>query len=117
MIPYPRWEDFLDLSLEEIRFYGGNNVQVMRRMKALISDLISALPHERHKPLLQFQQRLDAGIGKAFGTQKTGSRLLSKTGKGWVIRGDTLSLLQHSRRRSPTEQQPIEARPHISDRQ
>ena len=66
VIPRPRWEDFLDLSLEEIRFYGGNSVQVMRRMKALISDLILALPQERHRPLQLYQQRLDAAIGKAF---------------------------------------------------
>ena len=86
-----RWEDFLDLAFEEIRFYGANSVQVMRRMKALISDLISALPQERHKPLLQYQQRLTPRLAEPSRTRKTGSRLSSKTGKDWVIRGDTLS--------------------------
>jgi len=67
VISYPGWEDFLDLAFEEIRFYGANSVQVMRRMKALVSDLISALPQERHKSLLHFQQRLSTSIGKSFG--------------------------------------------------
>jgi uncharacterized membrane protein len=66
VIPYPGWEDLLDLAFEEIRFYGANSVQIMRRMKALITDLIAALPQERHAPLLQYRQRLDAAIGKAF---------------------------------------------------
>jgi hypothetical protein len=35
-------------------------------MNALVSDLIFALPEERHKPLLQYQQRLDATIARSF---------------------------------------------------
>ena len=38
LIPFPSWEDFLLLAFDEIRFYGANSVQVMRRMKALVSD-------------------------------------------------------------------------------
>jgi hypothetical protein len=48
VIPHPSWEDFLVLAFEEIRFYGATSVQVMRPMNALVSDLISALPQERH---------------------------------------------------------------------
>src|ERR1700756_3954086 len=32
------------LAFDEIRLYGAKSVQVMRRMKALASDLIAALP-------------------------------------------------------------------------
>lgn len=35
-------------------------------MRALISDLISGLPQERHKPLRHYQERLDATIAKSF---------------------------------------------------
>jgi uncharacterized membrane protein len=66
VISYPGWEDFLDLAFEEIRFCGANSVQVMRRMKALVSDLISALPQERHQPLLHYQERLSTSIGRSF---------------------------------------------------
>jgi uncharacterized membrane protein len=66
VIPHPAWNDFLTLAFEEIRFYGANNVQVMRRLNALVSDLISALPEVRHKPLLEYQRRLDATIARSF---------------------------------------------------
>ena len=66
VVPYPAWEDFLILAFEEIRFCGATSVQVMRRMNALISDLVSALPQERHQPLLQYRQRLEATIAKSF---------------------------------------------------
>jgi uncharacterized membrane protein len=49
VIPHPAWEDFLILAFEEIRFYGATSVQVERRMNALVSDLILALPQERQE--------------------------------------------------------------------
>jgi uncharacterized membrane protein len=62
----PSWKNFLDLAFTEIRCYGAGNVQVMRRMKAMLSDLIEALPDER-RPSLRFQQeRLDATIARSF---------------------------------------------------
>ena len=65
-IPYPTWDDFLILAFDEIRYCGASSVQVMRRMKALIADLIGALPPERHASLRHFQKRLDATIAKSF---------------------------------------------------
>lgn len=44
VISHPTWEDFLTLAFDEIRFRGATSLQVMRRMKALIGDLFSALP-------------------------------------------------------------------------
>jgi uncharacterized membrane protein len=44
VVPVPNWEDFTILAFDEIRLYGAKSVQVMRRMKALASDLIAALP-------------------------------------------------------------------------
>ena len=66
--PHPSWEDFIALAFDEIRVYGSNSVQVMRRMKALAGDLIDWLPKERHKPLLRYQKRLDASIARSFDT-------------------------------------------------
>ena len=66
VIPYPSWDDFLTLAFDEIRHYGADSVQVMRRMKALAADLIVALPAERHAALRQHQQRLDAQIARTF---------------------------------------------------
>jgi uncharacterized membrane protein len=66
VIPHPRWEDFVVLAFEEIRFYGATSVQVMRRMKALISDLISVLPDERQQAVTHFQERLNSTILRSF---------------------------------------------------
>jgi uncharacterized membrane protein len=66
VIPEPTWEDFLALALDEIRYYGATSVQIMRRMRALISDLISFLPKERHTTLRHHRERLDLTIARSF---------------------------------------------------
>ncbi len=66
VVPYPTWEDFLRLAFDEIRFCGATSVQVMRRMNALITDLITALPSERHPALEHHRQRLNATIARSF---------------------------------------------------
>jgi hypothetical protein len=38
----------------------------MRRMKALISDLIQTLPEERHEALRGHQRRMDSTITRSF---------------------------------------------------
>jgi len=62
----PTWDDFLDLAFSEIRSYGADSKQVMRRMKALLTDLIAALPEERHPSLKRQQRRLDTIIARSF---------------------------------------------------
>jgi uncharacterized membrane protein len=66
IVPFPSWEDFLLLSFEEIRHYGADSVQVMRRMLALVSDLMAILPVERRPALLYWQERLHSGISRSF---------------------------------------------------
>jgi uncharacterized membrane protein len=65
-MPVPTWDDFLRLGLDEIRFCGANSVQVMRRMKALIKNLLVVLPDERHVALRHWEQRLQATIKRTF---------------------------------------------------
>lgn len=65
-IPVPSWDDFLHLAFEEILSCGAKSVQVMRRMKALVADLLSVLPAQRHTTLKYWQQRLQASIAKSF---------------------------------------------------
>ncbi|HTT09797.1 MAG TPA: DUF2254 domain-containing protein [Burkholderiaceae bacterium] len=66
VIPYPAWHDFLELAFDEIRYCGASSVQVMRRMKALIADLITALPEERRASLRDHQRRLEATVARSF---------------------------------------------------
>jgi uncharacterized membrane protein len=69
-VPHPTWNDFLRLGFDEICFCGATSVQVMRRMRALISDLIAALPQERHPALEHHRERLNATIARSFANEE-----------------------------------------------
>jgi uncharacterized membrane protein len=66
VVPFPSWDDLLRLAFDEICCYGASSVQVMRRMNALISDLIRAVPEERRPALRYWEVRLKATIGRSF---------------------------------------------------
>jgi uncharacterized membrane protein len=66
VIQFPAWADFLTLGLEEIRLYGATSIQVMRRMEAMLADLMATLPPERQAALRYCQQRLDSTISRSF---------------------------------------------------
>jgi uncharacterized membrane protein len=52
----PNWEDFVALAVTEIRQFGGNSIQVTRRMRAMLEDLIPMMPAQRS---LALKQELD----------------------------------------------------------
>ena len=66
IVPFPTWEDFLRLALDEIRFCGATSVQVMRRMMALIKGLRAVLPAERHEALSNWERRVQQMIARTF---------------------------------------------------
>jgi uncharacterized membrane protein len=70
VIPFPAWEDFVRLALDEILFCGANSIQVMRRMNALVSDLILVVPEERRAVLKYWQGRLKASIARSFADEQ-----------------------------------------------
>jgi uncharacterized membrane protein len=43
----PDWEDFVKLAVTEIRHFGGASIQVARRLRAMLENLIQTLPEER----------------------------------------------------------------------
>lgn len=66
LMHFPAWEDFLRLAFEEIRLYGATSVQVMRRMKALLNQLISLLPDERRPALRHWRERLQSTVERTY---------------------------------------------------
>jgi len=66
VVPFPTWQDFLRLALDEIRFCGANSVQVTRRIMALIKSLRAVLPAERHAALRNWERRVKATITRSF---------------------------------------------------
>lgn len=53
----PEWEDFVHLAVTEIRHYGRDSIQIMRRLRAMLENLIQTLP-ERRAPMLQLELSL-----------------------------------------------------------
>jgi uncharacterized membrane protein len=53
----PNWEDFVHLAVTEVRQYGRGSIQVTRRLRAMLDNLIEILP-ERRAPLLRRELRL-----------------------------------------------------------
>ena len=49
----PDWEDFVTLAVTEIRQYGGASIQIARRLRAMLENLIQTLPESRAPPLRQ----------------------------------------------------------------
>ena len=55
----PNWDDFVHIAFTEIRACGANNVQIARRMRAMLENLIHSLPESRHPALRQQLDLLD----------------------------------------------------------
>ena len=66
IVPFPEWSDYLRLSFDEIRMYGAQSVQVMRRMRALIASLSLVVPADRQPALRRWERRLDESIAQSF---------------------------------------------------
>jgi uncharacterized membrane protein len=62
----PDWEDFVQLGSTEIRQYGRDSIQVQRRLRAMLEDLIETLP-SRRAPILQKELALlGTSLKRAF---------------------------------------------------
>jgi uncharacterized membrane protein len=53
----PNWEDFVLMAVTELRQYGDDSIQVMRRLRAMLENLVDTLP-ERRGPILRLELRL-----------------------------------------------------------
>lgn len=65
----PNWEDFVLLSVTEIRHYGRDSIQVQRRLRAMIEDLIETLPPQRASILEQEMTLLASSTKRTFQDQ------------------------------------------------
>jgi uncharacterized membrane protein len=58
----PNWEDFVHISFREIRQYGAGSIQIARRLRAAIENLIQNLPDHRHEALRVELSLIDRAI-------------------------------------------------------
>jgi uncharacterized membrane protein len=62
----PDWEDFVELACCEIRQYGAGSVQVARRLRAMIQNLLQTLPEYRRPALLRELDLLDRTLERVY---------------------------------------------------
>jgi uncharacterized membrane protein len=62
----PDWEDFVELAVTEIRQYGGTSIQIARRLRAMLENLIQALPEERAARLRLELEKLPRSAKRCF---------------------------------------------------
>jgi uncharacterized membrane protein len=66
VFPVPTWQDYLALSFDEIRHYGANSVQVVRRLRAALMGLGDTINvPERRDAVLRYLEHLNLGIGRS----------------------------------------------------
>ena len=58
----PNWEDYVLLTCTEIRHCGAGSVQIMRRMRSMLENLLQTLPQHRHAELHRQLELLDRTI-------------------------------------------------------
>jgi uncharacterized membrane protein len=64
ILPRPSFGDYVRTSFEEVRSYGASSVQVVRRTRAILVDLIDVAPPERKGPLQLELELLDRAAAR-----------------------------------------------------
>jgi uncharacterized membrane protein len=67
MIPARGWEDYLSLTVNEIRAYGSGGIQVMRRLRAMLEELFDEVRPEFRAAVKDELGRLDATVARSYG--------------------------------------------------
>jgi uncharacterized membrane protein len=62
----PDWPDYVILAVSEIRQFGAGSIQIDRRLRAMLEQLIGVLPEARHPALRQEIALLNSAVGRRF---------------------------------------------------
>lgn len=65
-VPQPTWDMYVALAFEEIRHFGAGSLQVVRRIRSAVDNLLRHLPEDRHPALLRQVALLDDVAEYAF---------------------------------------------------
>jgi uncharacterized membrane protein len=81
----PDWEDFVRLAVTEIRHYGGESIQILRRLRGMLVNLIETLPEARAARLRQELALLHRAAERFF--QEPEDRALAEVGDSLGVGG------------------------------
>lgn len=65
-LPHPEWDGYVMLALDEIRQYGQSSLQIARRLRYLLEDLLGIAPESRQAAIKRQLALLDASIRRGF---------------------------------------------------
>ncbi len=66
ILPRMEFDDFVRLALDEIRQYGSSSVQVLRRIRELVLDVLSVAPAHRRGELVAQLELVEAAAQRSF---------------------------------------------------
>jgi uncharacterized membrane protein len=81
----PNWEDYVHLSCTEIRHCGAGSIQVVRRLRAMLDNLVQTLPPHRHAELHLQLDLLDRTVEGSYKFAE--DRLLARIGDSQGLGG------------------------------
>jgi uncharacterized membrane protein len=64
VVPDVTWAGYVSLSFDEIRRYGSDSLQVLRRLRAVVEELLASTAPDRHQPLVEQLHRLDRTVAE-----------------------------------------------------
>jgi uncharacterized membrane protein len=84
----PNWENFVHITFREIREVGAGNLQIARRLRAMIENLTQTLPEHRHAALHEEMELLDRAAQRhySFGEDLALARIPDAQGLGGSVR-------------------------------
>jgi uncharacterized membrane protein len=77
-----RWDDVVELAFTEIRQFGGSSVQVVRRLRAILDDLLERVQLDHRAAIADELARLDATVGEHWGASVDLDRARGADGQG-----------------------------------
>ncbi len=61
----------MSIAIDETRIFGEGSVQVSRRLRALLEDLLETVPQDRRTAVLAQLAALDSSVGRTYeGTER-----------------------------------------------
>jgi len=66
VVDTPRWEDYVSLVVDEIRYFGAQQFQVMRRLRAMLEDVERVVPEERKAAIRREMDLLAEAVRRTF---------------------------------------------------
>jgi uncharacterized membrane protein len=80
--PAPRWDSFVALAVDEIIVSGADSIQVARRLRALLDDLLASAPPTRRPPVSARIATLERAVRSALADETIAAEALQPDHQG-----------------------------------